>query len=162
MKRTPPPRSTVSQYQISRSCRWYRLSALRASVIPIPSRLRKSWCLAPLRRPAVGSCRESCISYSCSFHASQELIPLLAIFNWLSKSPSSNTVETVRWRHFSASLVRAASACCTRCSASKPRISRAARESLKPSTAHSRQLRSNRRTRKRGRENCLKITGSLP
>jgi hypothetical protein len=40
MKRTPPPRSTVSQYQISRSCRWYRLSALRASVIPIPSRLR--------------------------------------------------------------------------------------------------------------------------
>ena len=53
-----------------------------------------------------------------------------AIFNRLSKSPSSNTVETVRCRHFSASAARAASACCTRFSASTPRISRTGTSSL--------------------------------
>src|SRR6202795_3788151 len=56
--------------------------------------------------------------------AAQELVPLFAIYNRLSKRPSSNTVETVTCRHFSASLARVASACCTRFSASAPRISR--------------------------------------
>jgi hypothetical protein len=43
----------------------------------------------------------------------QELIPLLAICDRLSKRPSSKTVETVRCRHLSASVARAASACST-------------------------------------------------
>jgi hypothetical protein len=57
-------------------------------------------------------------------HATQELIPLFAVYNRLSKRSSSKTVETVRCRHFSASLARTASACCTRFPASTPRISR--------------------------------------
>src|SRR5712691_7401053 len=56
-----------------------------------------------------------------------------AIFNRLSKSPSSNTVETVRCRHFSAWAARAASACFTRFSASTPRISRTGTSSLSAS-----------------------------
>ncbi len=55
---------------------------------------------------------------------------LCAIYNRLSKRPSSKTVETVRCRHFSASLARAASACCTRFSASTPKISRTGTSSL--------------------------------
>src|SRR6266850_6363530 len=62
--------------------------------------------------------------------AVQEWIPLFAIYNLLSKRPSSKTVEAVRCRHFSASLARAASACCTRFSASTPRISRTGTSSL--------------------------------
>jgi hypothetical protein len=56
--------------------------------------------------------------------ATQESIALFATYSRLSKRPSSNTVEMVRWRHFAASLARAASACCTRCSASTPRTRR--------------------------------------
>src|ERR1700687_4204847 len=62
--------------------------------------------------------------------ATQASIPLFAIYNRLSKRPSSKTVETVRSRHFAASLARAASACCTRFSASTPRISRTGTSSL--------------------------------
>ncbi|MCU1239315.1 MAG: hypothetical protein JWO71_41 [Candidatus Acidoferrum typicum] len=65
-----------------------------------------------------------------SSQATQELIPLFAICNRLSKRPSSKTVETVRCRHLSASAARAASACCTRFSASTPRISRTGTSSL--------------------------------
>jgi hypothetical protein len=85
--------------------------------------------VAPTAR-AVRSCRVICISYSCSVHATQELIPLFAIYNQLSKRRSSKIVETVRYRHFSASLARTASACCTRFSASTPRISRTGTSSL--------------------------------
>ena len=59
-----------------------------------------------------------------------ESIPLFAIYNRRSKPPSSKTVETVRSRHFAASFGRAASACCTRFSASTPRISRTGTSSL--------------------------------
>src|SRR5258708_6684260 len=45
-------------------------------------------------------------------------------------SASSNTVDKVRYRHFSASLARAASAWCTRFSASTPRINRTGTSSL--------------------------------
>jgi hypothetical protein len=62
--------------------------------------------------------------------ATQESIPLLAMYNRLSKRPSLKTVETVRCRHFSASFARAVSARCTRISASTPRISRTGTSSL--------------------------------
>jgi hypothetical protein len=45
-------------------------------------------------------------------------------------SASSNTVDKVRCRHFSASLARAASAWCTRFSASTPRINLSGTSSL--------------------------------
>ena len=79
------------------------ISALQPSVSPVPTRRRKSWCSVTLRRPAVRSCQVICM---CFFHdsATQELIPLFAIYNRLSKRASSKTVETVRCRHFSASL----------------------------------------------------------
>ncbi len=66
------------------------------------------------------------LSFAVSLQSSQ----LFAVYNRLSKRPSSKTVETVRYRHFSASLTRAASACCTRFSASTPRISRSGTSSL--------------------------------
>ena len=54
----------------------------------------------------------------------RESISVLVTYSRLSKRQSSKTVETVRCRHFLASLARAASACCTRSSASTPRMIR--------------------------------------
>jgi len=76
-----------------------------------------------LRTPRAARCQMRA-TLRAEDSAIQELLPLLVIYNRLSKRPSSKTVETVRCRHFSASLARAASACCTRLSASTPRISR--------------------------------------
>src|ERR1700688_1347638 len=69
-------------------------------------------------------------SRCCNYGWLPEPLEPFAIFNQLSESPSSNTVETVKCRHFLASAARAASACCTRFSASTPRISRTGTSSL--------------------------------
>jgi hypothetical protein len=107
-----------------------------AVALPLSPWVPSSPLTLELTRLRIGIRSEPCLPIRlCVFRqlldvAYQESIPLFAAYNRLSKLPSSKTVETVRSRHFAASFARAASACCTRFSASTPRISRTGTSSL--------------------------------
>ena len=94
-----------------------------------PRYLFCTWPFQPGHPMACASQRYRLGAFPCVMPA-PEYRPPERIDNRLSKRPSSRTVETVRYRHFSPSLARAVSACCTRISASTLRISRTGTSSL--------------------------------